>query len=138
MLFKEISGIFGKKEAFRQVDWLITEIVNFDPIRADSVAVDEVTGQQSASFQACWLEFQRFAFAEGYHFLMASIALRFTVLLKIHCESFNRQQGRVMYRELNTQCCGPLNVLLRRCSDFVLVEPVPINFSRSNVRCLLH
>ena len=115
MLFKEISGIFGKKEAFRQVDWLITEIVNFDPIRADSVAVDEVsriagqelandkvTGQQSASFQACWLEFQRFAFAEGYHFLMASIALRFTVLLKISHENFNLQHSE-------TVCAVPLN-----------------------------
>ena len=102
MLFKEISGIFGKKEAFRQVDWLITEIVNFDPIRADSVAVDEVTGQQSASFQACWLEFQRFAFAEGYHFLKASIALRFTVLLNISHENFNLQHSE-------TICAVPLN-----------------------------
>ena len=102
MHFKEILGIFGEKKVLHQVHWLIAEIVNFDPIRADSVAFDEfsriagqelandeVTGQQSAGFQACWLDFQRFAFAEGYHFLMGSIALRFTVLLKILYESFN-------------------------------------------------
>ena len=102
MHFKEILGIFGEKKVLHQVHWLIAEIVNFDPIRADSVAVDEVTGQQSASFQACWLEFQRFAFAEGYHFLMGSIALRFTVLLKIHYENFNLQHSE-------TICAVPLN-----------------------------